>query len=61
MNILMVAAENDALPGGKVGGIGDVVHSIPVALAAAGQQVASAHRHNVSTMRCLGLVFDDVA
>ncbi len=39
MNILMVAAENDALPGGKVGGIGDVVHAIPVALATAGQQV----------------------
>ena len=32
MNILMVAAENDHLPGGKVGGIGDVVRDIPEAL-----------------------------
>ena len=40
MNILMVAAENDALPGGKVGGIGDVVRDIPHALASAGHQVS---------------------
>jgi len=39
MNILMVAAENDALPGGKVGGIGDVVRDIPPALADAGHRV----------------------
>lgn len=39
MKILMVAAENDALPGGKVGGIGDVVRDIPVALARAGHEV----------------------
>ena len=39
MNILMVAAENDAIPGGKVGGIGDVVRDIPVALAQAGHHV----------------------
>jgi starch synthase len=39
MKILMVAAENDALPGGKVGGIGDVVRDIPAALASAGHQV----------------------
>jgi len=32
-NILMVAAENDALVGGKVGGIGDVVRDVPIALA----------------------------
>lgn len=32
-HILIVAAENGALPGGKVGGIGDVVREIPGALA----------------------------
>ncbi|MES9946420.1 MAG: glycogen/starch synthase [Candidatus Thiodiazotropha sp.] len=31
--VLMVAAENDALPGGKVGGIGDVVRDVAPALA----------------------------
>ena len=39
MNVLMVAAENDALPGGKVGGIGDVVRDVPIALADVGCQV----------------------
>jgi len=39
MKILMAAAENDALPKGKVGGIGDVVRDIPLALANIGQQV----------------------
>jgi len=39
MKILMAAAENDALPRGKVGGIGDVVRDIPLALADIGQQV----------------------
>ena len=39
MKILIVAAENDALPNGKVGGIGDVVRDIPPALAAAGHVV----------------------
>jgi starch synthase len=39
MKILMVAAENDALPRGKVGGIGDVVRDIPLALAEVSQQV----------------------
>lgn len=34
MKILMAAAENDALPRGKVGGIADVVRDIPLALAA---------------------------
>ncbi len=31
-HILMIAAENGALPGGKVGGIGDVVRDVPLAL-----------------------------
>jgi starch synthase len=39
MNILMVAAENDALDKGKVGGIGDVVRDIPAALAQFDHQV----------------------
>jgi len=39
MRILMVAAENDALPNGKVGGIGDVVRDIPPALAADGHEI----------------------
>ena len=30
--ILMVAAENDALPGAKVGGVADVIRDLPVAL-----------------------------
>lgn len=36
----MVAAENDALPGGKVGGEGDVVRDVPLALAEEGCEVA---------------------
>lgn len=39
MKVLMVAAENDSIPGGKVGGIGDVVRDIPAALANAGHHV----------------------
>jgi len=39
VNILMVAAENDALPGGKIGGIGDVVRDVPPALAERGCEV----------------------
>jgi starch synthase len=39
MNILMVAAENGALPGGKVGGMGDVLRDVPRALAALGHRV----------------------
>lgn len=35
----MAAAENDALPRGKVGGIGDVVRDMPLALADIGHQV----------------------
>lgn len=35
----MVAAENDFLPGAKVGGVGDVLRDLPPALVAQGQQV----------------------
>ena len=38
-NVLMLAAENGALPGGKVGGIGDVISDLPIALAARGWEV----------------------
>jgi starch synthase len=40
MHILMVAAENGALPGFKVGGVADVVRELPLALAAAGCRVS---------------------
>lgn len=40
LNIIMLAAENDAIPGGKVGGIGDVMRDVPPALAANGHTVA---------------------
>ena len=36
----MIAAENGALAGGKVGGIGDVIRDVPLALAAQGQAVS---------------------
>ena len=39
-HILLVAAENGALSGGKVGGIGDVVHDVPLALAKRNQTVS---------------------
>ena len=32
--VWLVATENGALPGGKVGGVGDVVRDLPIALAA---------------------------
>ena len=40
MHIVMLAAENDALPGGKVGGIGDVMRDVPPALARLGHTVS---------------------
>ncbi len=40
MHILMLAAENGALPGGKVGGIGDVIRDLPRALVARGHRVS---------------------
>jgi starch synthase len=40
MRILMLAAENAALPGGKVGGVGDVLRDVPGAVAALGHEVA---------------------
>lgn len=39
-HVLMVAAENDAIPGGKVGGIGDVLRDVAPALAAQGTKVS---------------------
>ena len=40
MHIAMIAAENGALQGGKVGGIGDVIRDVPLALAALGHTVS---------------------
>ena len=40
MHIVMLTAENDCLPGGKVGGIGDVLRDVPLALAAQGHRVS---------------------
>jgi starch synthase len=40
MHIIMAAAENGALPGAKVGGIGDVIRDVPRALAERGHQVS---------------------
>jgi len=39
IHVCMLAAENDVIPGGKVGGIGDVVRDIPRALAAVDARV----------------------
>ena len=38
-SVLFLASENGALPGGKVGGVGDVVRDLPKALANAGWRV----------------------
>jgi starch synthase len=40
MKILMVAAENDAIEGAKVGGMADVIRDAPMALAEQGHQVS---------------------
>lgn len=40
MKILMVAAENGSFPGGKVGGMGDVMRDIPPALAELGHELS---------------------
>lgn len=40
LKLLLVAAENGALPGGKVGGMGDVMRDVPRALAALGHEVS---------------------
>ncbi|MCP4985502.1 MAG: glycogen synthase [Colwellia sp.] len=40
MKILMVAAENDAIEGAKVGGMADVIRDVPLALAEQGHQVS---------------------
>lgn len=57
MHIVMVAAENGALFGGKVGGIGDVIRDVPLALAQAGHRCTvltpgylSLSQHNPSTL-----------
>jgi len=39
-HICMLAAENDSLPGGKVGGIGDVIRDLPAAVANTGARVS---------------------
>ncbi len=39
MKICMIAAENGAVPGAKIGGLGDVVRDIPRALAALGHEI----------------------
>jgi starch synthase len=40
MHIVMAAAENGALPGAKVGGIGDVIRDVPRALADRGHEIS---------------------
>ena len=38
ISVVLIAAENGAIPGGKVGGVGDVVRDLPAALVANGWQ-----------------------
>jgi starch synthase len=65
MNILMVAAENGALAGGKVGGLGDVIGEVPPALARSGSSVSVVtpsygflhRRHESSTAGVLSFGF----
>jgi len=40
MHVCMLAAENDRIPGGKVGGIGDVIRDLPPAMEAEGVAVS---------------------
>lgn len=39
MKVLMVASENDAIPNGKIGGIGDVIRDVPTALSELSHEV----------------------
>jgi starch synthase len=41
-SVIFLASENGALPGGKVGGVGDVVRDLPLALVTAGWRVSVA-------------------
>ncbi|MCP4300160.1 MAG: glycogen/starch synthase, partial [Gammaproteobacteria bacterium] len=41
-SVIFLASENGALPGGKVGGVGDVVRDLPLALATAGWRTSVA-------------------
>ncbi|MFT5175287.1 MAG: starch synthase [Gammaproteobacteria bacterium] len=50
MHVLMVAAENDALPGAKVGGIADVVRDLPRAIAAHKHSQDESQDHTVSVV-----------
>ncbi|MFI5251396.1 MAG: glycogen synthase [Bacteroidota bacterium] len=54
-HVVMVASENGALSGGKIGGVGDVIRDLPAALAKLGWRVTILipsygflHRHNPS-------------